>query len=151
MWLLHFLPDSLLHFIVDAVLFAGVVGSLLFFVVLNRLLRSVPALAPYYKLGQAVSAVLLVAGVYFRGGVAAEDAWRERVREMEARVTVAEQAAAEANQKLEQKAEQKVKVVRERGRTVTQYIQTEIVKRDNQCQIPQEFVRAHNMAAERVK
>lgn len=151
MWLLHFLPDSLLHFVVNTVLLTGVVGSLLFFVVLNRLLRFAPALAPYYRMGQAVSATLLVAGVYFSGGTAAEDAWRERVREMEARVTVAEQAAAEANQKLEQKVEQKVKVVRERGRTVTQYIQTEIVKRDNQCQIPQEFVRAHNMAAERVK
>lgn len=151
MWLLHFLPDTLLHFIVDLTLLAGITGSVLFFLVLNRFLRFVPMLAPYYRIGQAVSAVLLVAGVYFKGGTAAEDAWRERVREMEARVTQAEQAATEANQKLEQKTEQKVKVVRERGRTVTQYIQTEIVKRDNQCVIPQEFVKAHNMAAERVK
>ena len=80
MWLLHFLPDSLLHFVVNAVLVAGIAGSFLFFVVLNRLLRFVPALAPYYTLGQIVSAVLWTAGVYFRGGLAAEEAWRERVR-----------------------------------------------------------------------
>lgn len=151
MWLLHFLPDSLLHFIVDTVLIVGIVSSVLFFGLLNRVLRFVPALAPYYRIGQAVSAVLLVAGVYFKGGTAAEDAWRERVREMQAQVAAAEQAANQANEKIEQKTEQKIRVVKERGQIVRQYIDREIVKYDNQCVIPQEFVKAHNDAAERVK
>lgn len=151
MWLLHFLPDSLLHFVVNAVLVAGIAGSFLFFVVLNRFLRFIPALAPYYTLGQIVSAVLLVAGVYFRGGMAAEDTWRERVREMEQKVAAAEVAAKQANDKLAAKSEERVKIIRQRGELVRQYIDREVVKYDSQCVIPQEFVRAHNDAAERVK
>lgn len=151
MWLLHFLPDSLLHWIVNTVLIAGIVGSFLFFVVLNRFLRFIPALAPYYTLGQIVSAVLLVAGVYFRGGMAAEDTWRERVREMEQKVAAAEVAAKQANDKLAAKSEERVKIIRQRGELVRQYIDREVVKYDSQCVIPQEFVRAHNDAAERVK
>ena len=151
MWLLHFLPDSLLHWIVNTVLIAGIVGSFLFFVVLNRFLRFIPALAPYYTLGQIVSAVLLVAGVYFCGGMAAEDAWRDRVREMEQKVAAAEVAAKQANDKLAAKSEERVKIIRQRGELVRQYIDREVVKYDSQCVIPQEFVRAHNDAAERVK
>ena len=89
--------------------------------------------------------------MYFRGGYSAEIAWRERVHEMEQKVAAAEQQAREANEQLEKKAEKQVQVIRQRGKTITQYIETEIVKRDNQCVIPPEFVRAHNMAAERVK
>lgn len=151
MWLLHLLPDSFLHFVVNAVLLTGIVGSVLFFAVLNRLLRVLPALAPYYRTGQIISAILLIAGVYFTGGMAAEDTWRERVREMEQKIAAAEQAATEANTRLETKSVEKVKVIRQRGELVRQYIDREIVKYDNQCAIPQEFVKAHNDAAERVK
>lgn len=151
MWLLHFMPDSLLAFIVDATVIAGVVATVLTCFLLKYLIRFVPALAPHVKTAQILSVLLLLSGVYFRGGYSAEMAWRERVHEMEQKVAQAEQQAREANQQLEKKAEKQVQVIRQRGKTITQYIETEIVKRDNQCQIPQEFVRAHNMAAERVK
>ena len=153
MWLLHFLPDSLLHFIVNAVLIAGAVGSFLFFVVINRFLRFIPALAPYYTLGQIASAVLLVAGVYFKGGMSAEDAWRERVREMEAKVAAAEQRAQELNEELDKKAKEKTQYIRGRTEYITRYIENNVGKyddkfnKDGQCAIPQEFVKAHNDGA----
>ena len=151
MWLLHFMPDSLLAFIVDATLIAGLTATALTCFLLKYLIRVVPALAPHIKTAQVLSVLLLLSGVYFRGGYSAEMAWRERVHEMEQKVAAAEQQAREANQQLEKKAEKQVQVIRQRGKTITQYIETEIVKRDNQCVIPSEFVRAHNMAAERVK
>ena len=151
MWLLHFMPDSLLAFIVDATLILGVAATVLTCFLLKYLIRFVPVLAPHIKTAQILSVLLLLSGVYFRGGYSAEMAWRERVHEMEQKVAQAEQQAREANQQLEKKAEKQVQVIRQRGKTITQYIETEIVKRDNQCVIPPEFVRAHNMAAERVK
>ena len=38
-------------------------------------------------------------------------------------------------------------VVREKGKTITQYVDREVVKYDNKCELPNEVIRAHNAAA----
>jgi hypothetical protein len=51
----------------------------------------------------------------------------------------------------------KTQVIRTRGETITKYIDREIVKYDEKfakggmCEIPQEFIQAHNSAAEAPK
>lgn len=147
MWLLHFLPDSLLAFIVDAVLIAGVLATVLTCFLLKHLIRLVPTLAPHVKIAQIASVLLLLAGVYFKGGYSAEMAWRERVREVEARVAEAEAEAQAANKKLDNSGKQKVKIIREKGVIIKQYVDREVTKYDATCKIPQEVVRAHNAAA----
>lgn len=147
MWLLHLLPDSLLAFIVDAVLIGGVVATLLTCFLLKHLIRLVPALAPHIKIAQIASILLLLSGVYFKGGYSAEMAWRERVTEMEARVAQAEQQSAAANEKLDVKGKEKIKIIREKGVIIKQYVDREVTKYDNQCVIPDAVVRAHNAAA----
>jgi len=147
MWILHFLPDSFIQFIVHAILLLGVVGTFLSFFVINKILRAFPFLSQYVTIAQVVSAILLVAGVYFEGGYATEMQWRERVREMEAKVAVAEQQSKEANVALEKKSAEKVKVIREKGLVVKQYIDREVIKYDASCKIPQEVVKALNAAA----
>lgn len=151
MWILHFLPDALIQFIVHAILIAGVVGCFLSFFVINRILRAVPMLSRYVNVAQIVSAVLLIAGVYFEGGYSTEMQWRERVREVEAKVAIAEQQAKDANDKLNTKAEEKVKVIQGKQVIVKQYIDREIVKYDSQCDIPKEFIKALNDSAGKVK
>lgn len=147
MWLLHFFSDGFIQFIVHAVLVAGVVGCFLTFAVLNRVLLLVPMLAPYYQALRAISVIFLVAGIYLEGGYATEQAWRERVREMQARVALAEAESKEATAKLEKKGTEKIKVIREKGIVVKQYIDREVTKYDNTCVIPNAVVRAHNAAA----
>jgi len=146
MWLLHFLPDSFLQFVVHAILLAGVLGTLLFYFIIGKF--PIPFLGGYIRLGKILSAILLVSGIYFEGGFSNEMQWRERVREMEAKVAKAEEEAKEANKALDNKSKEKVKVIRERGVVVKQYIDREVAKYDNQCVIPKEFVKAHNDAAE---
>jgi len=108
---------------------------------------------PFRFLGIA----LLVLGVYFRGGLAVEEQWRERVAEVEAKLKVAEEKSAATNQKIDTVAREKIRVIRGQTQIVRQYIDREVVKYDTkfmpggQCEIPQEFVRAHNQSAERVK
>lgn len=147
MWILHFLPDSFIQFIVHAILLAGVVGTFLSFFVVNKILRAFPFLSHYVNIAQIVSAVLLVAGVYLEGGYSTEMQWRERVREVEAKVAVAEQQAKDANVKLDKKAQEKVKVIQGKQVIVKQYIDREVVKYDDSCKIPKEVVKAHNAAA----
>lgn len=147
MWILHFLPDGFIQFIVHAILLAGIAGTILTFVVVNNVLRAFPFLSKYVTIAQIVSAVLLVSGVYLEGGYSAEMQWRERVREVEAKVAAAEEKAKEANTKLDQKAQEKVKIIQGKEIIVKQYIDREIVKYDDTCKIPKEVVKAHNAAA----
>jgi homoserine trans-succinylase len=98
-----------------------------------------------------------VLGVYFRGGYSIEMIWRERVAEVEARLKVAEQQSVEANNALAKKAEEKIKYIRGRTEYINQYIDKEVIRYDTKfmpggvCEIPQEFTKAHNDAAEKPK
>jgi DNA-binding protein YbaB len=98
---------------------------------------------PFKVLGIA----LLVAGVYFRGGYAVEAEWRERVAEVEAKLAQAEQQSQQANVVIEKKGKDRIRVIKEKGEVIKQYIDREITKYDNTCVIPDEVVRAHNAAA----
>ena len=157
MWILHFLPDSFIQFIVHTILVAGIVGTLLSFFVINKLLRAVPFLSRYVTIAQIASAILLVAGVYFEGGYSTEMQWRERVREMEAKVAEAEARAATENIKIVEKVVKKTEYITRRGQDIIQYVDREVVKYDTKfapggiCEIPKEFIVAHNKAAEPVK
>jgi uncharacterized SAM-binding protein YcdF (DUF218 family) len=147
MWLLHFFSDGFIAFVVHAVLILGIVGCFLTFGLLNRLLRLLPMLSAYYQALRAVSVVFLLGGIYLQGGYSTEMAWRERVREMEAKVAQAEEESKSANEKLAASGKEKIQVVREKGQVIKQYITREITQYDNTCAIPKEVVRAHNAAA----
>ena len=147
MWMLHFLPDSFIQFIVHAILIAGIIGCFLSFFVINRILMAFPFLSQYVNVAQIVSAIALVAGVYLEGGYSTEMQWRERVREMEAKVAKVEQESKIANDKLDNKSTEKVKVIKEKAIVVKQYIDREVIKYDATCTIPVPVVKAHNAAA----
>jgi len=151
MWLLHFLPDSFIQFIVHTILLAGIVGCITTFYLANKILRAWPPLAVYYKTAQIASVVLLVSGIYFEGGYSAEMQWRERVAEMEAKVAKAEEESREANVKLDKKSAEKVKVIKGREVVVKQFIDREVAKYNDKCDIPKAFVDAHNQSAEQPK
>lgn len=147
MWLLHFLPDSFLSFVVNAVLVLGVTSTIISFFIINPILRWIPSLSKYVMLAQITSLVLLTSGVYFKGGYSAEMQWRERVREAEAKVAAAEVAAKDATVKIETKTTEKVKVIHEKGLVIKQYVDREVTKYDTTCVIPDVVVKAHNAAA----
>ena len=155
MWMLSFVPDNLLEIIVNTLLLVGVVSTFLTLFVINRILRWIPTLAPFYPFLQALSVIILAAGIFFKGSYATEASWREKVKEAEAKVAAAEQKAKEANVELEGKVVEKIKYVRGRTEYITQYVDREVVKYDvkfapgGECEIPKEFVKSLNLAAER--
>lgn len=149
MWLLHFLPDGFLLYVVNGVLVVGAVSSFLAFFVLHKILNKFPALAPYHLLFQVVSAVLLVAGIYFKGGYGVEMEWRERVAELEAKLKVAEEKSAQVNTVIQEKVVTKTKVVREKADTIIKYVDRPVVSEfDKKCPIPKEVIDIHNEATE---
>ena len=152
MWILHFLPDALILWICNIVLFVGIALTAAAFFI-----RRIPVINQYRIPAQVLGIALLVMGVYWRGGYAVEQEWRERVAEVEAKVAAAEAQSKEENTKIVTKVVTKTQVIRTRGETITKYIDREIVKYDEkfapggQCEIPQEFIKAHNSAAEAPK
>ena len=142
MWMLSFVPDAWLQLAVMAVI--GL-GALLY--VASLLLGFVPTLKLYREPVRILATVIIAAGVYFYGGYSTEMAWRARVKEVEAKVAQAEAASQDANTALAAKGQVKVKVIRERGTIVRQYIDREVVKYDDSCKIPDVVVKAHNAAA----
>jgi len=111
----------------------------------------IPGLWQYQLLFKITGIALLVLGVYFRGGLAVEETWRERVAAVEERLAVAEKASAEANTQIESKSQKQTAAVRQRTTYIRQYVDREVVKYDAGCAIPESFVRAHNTAAEAPK
>ena len=147
MWLLHFLPDAFLSFVVNAVLVAGIAATIVTCFLLKYLVRLMPVLAPNVKIAQIASILLLLSGVYFKGGYSSEMAWRERVTEMQAKVAAAEAESQVANTKLTAVGKSQLKDIHAKHLIVKQYITREVTKYDSTCVIPDAVVKAHNAAA----
>jgi len=148
MWILHFLPDALILWFCNILLFAGVVLTAAGFFA-----HRIPVIWQYQLPFKFLGIALLVLGVYFRGGLAVEESWRERVAEVEAKLKIAEEKSTATNQKIDTVAKEKIRVIRGQTQIVRQYIDREVVKYDTKfapggiCEIPKEFFIAHDDAA----
>ena len=137
MWILKFLPDWIFY----AILLVGLLGLLFS--------RLIPA---YYRTAViGVSAFLFIGGVYMSGAISNNNAWEARVKELEVKLAQAEAESQKENVKIVEKIVYKNKIVVQQRDDIIKFIDREVVKYDNQCVIPKEFVEAHNKAARGVK
>lgn len=146
MWLLSFVPDALLALVINGVLIAGIVGFTASFF-FGFVVRYLPTIAPYRMMIQVVSIILLVAGVYFKGGYIVEMSWRARVAEMEQKVALAEEKAKTANAEIRTVYVDKVRVVKETQVVIQEKIKNVEVKIDSQCKVAPEAITILNEAA----
>jgi uncharacterized membrane protein len=148
MWLLHWLPNWIFY----AVLLAGVFG-----LVVSYFTRLVPFLYMYKTPIQLASIVAIVIGTFMSGAIYDNDTWEARVKEMEAKVAAAEAQSKEENVKIVEKVVTKTKTIKTRGEEIVKYVDKEVVKYDTkflpggECEIPKEFIKAINDAAEAPK
>lgn len=143
MWILHFLPDTVIIWLCNILLLTGIIATVTGFFV-----HRIPVISQYQLPFRVLGIALLTLGVYFRGGVAVEAEWRERVAAVEARLAEAEKASVEANKGIEQKSQKKTTEIRQRTQYIRQYVDREVVRYDAGCTIPQPFIESHNRAAE---
>jgi hypothetical protein len=150
MFLLNFIPDAFLLWIVNAILIAGIIGTVVAFF-FGFFVRYLPWITPYRMLLQIVALVLLIAGVYFKGGVGVEMSWRARVADLEAKVAKSEAESKDANEKIKTVYVDKVRVVKETQVVIQEKIKTVEVKIDSQCKITSDTVDILNDAAKGIK
>ena len=134
MWVLKFLPNWFFYFL----LISGIVG-----LIVSRFIPS------YYKTAaQALSVAFFVVGVFMVGAITDNEAWLARVSEMEAKIKEVEVQVVKENVRIETKYVDKVRTVKEKGDEIIRYVDREIVKFDNTCKLPNEFILILNKAAE---
>jgi len=156
-WILHLLPDGFLEFVIYAILGAGFLATVVSLIFINPLLRFLPALAGTYRLIQVASVAVFLLGVYLWGGYSTEMRWRTEVAKMQKKVDEAHAQAVAANRMITEDTTVKIKYLKGRTEYITQYIDKEIVKYDTkflpggECEIPREFIKAHNDATEAPK
>ena len=141
MWILSWLP-TWLYF---AIISAGIIGYALTFLI--RFIP-IPGIYIYKTLIQLVSIGLIAIGCFILGLVYDNDSFLNKVKEMEAKVAEAEQKAQEANTAINEKVVTKTQVIKQKADIVMQYIDREVVKYDQTCVIPKEFIKVHNDAVE---
>ena len=148
MWILQWLPDWIFY----AIFFVGLLGLLATYV-----MKFIPLVNVYRTPIQAISILAIAIGTYMSGAISNEEAWQARVKEMEAKVAAAEVQSVKENIKIVEKVVKKTEYITRRGQDIIQYVDREIVKYDTKfapggvCEIPKEFIKAHNDAAEAPK
>ena len=144
MWLLNFLPDWFFYFLI-------IVGLLGFAATYFLRFIPIPIIYIYKTPIQIVSVLLVVCGVYMAGSIANEEKWQLRVKEVEAKLAEAEAKGAQETVKIVERVVVQNRVIREKGQNIIQYVDREIVKYDNKCEIPPPFIESLNNAAARKK
>ena len=145
MWVLSLLPDWFYHLIT----IAGILG-----VIAAWVLKFIPFISTYKLPIQVGSIIAVLFGVWMEGGIVNEAKWQARVKELEEKVAVAEAQSKEENVKIVTKVIKKTQIVKVRGNDIVKYVDREIVKYDTKfapggiCEIPKEFIKAHNDSAE---
>jgi uncharacterized protein YacL len=144
MWLLSFVPDSLLHTAVLATLFSGVA-----LYVIGLLLNFWPPSLPYREPVRIAATVLTILGVYFYGGYENEMSWRNKVAELQAKVQISEQQSKDANKKLDDALKDKKQIITKTQVVIQERIK-EVEKRiDSQCAVDPEVIKILNDAAKK--
>jgi hypothetical protein len=141
MWIIQFLPAFVTHLIV----LVGLAGIIL--TVVPIIWKLVPGLALYKAPIQILSVTILCFGIYLEGGLANDERWKLKVSELEVKLAKTEALKAKVNTEIVTEYVTKKQIIKQKGDTVTEYIDREVVKYDTSCPIPESVVKAHNAAA----
>ena len=141
-WMLALLPDAMLNWLYWLIIAVGISG-----IAAGWLGRWIPFYGNYVQFLKPIGVVLLVLGVWLRGGYDTEMRWRAKVEEAQAKVAQAEAASQEVNTKLETERKKKAKVRTEYITTVKERIVKETQVIDAECKVAPEAISILNDAA----
>jgi hypothetical protein len=133
MFILNWLPSWFFY----SLFFAGLTG--LFVPLVLKFI-------PYGSLIQGTSLGVLIACTFMIGAIYDNDQWQLRVSEMQKKIAIAEAESSKENIKIVEKVVVQKRLIQQRGEEVIKYVDKEIIKYDNSCVVPKEFVYVHNKA-----
>ena len=138
MWLLTIFSTFLIH----AMLMAGVI-----LLACSAFLGAIAFFRTYKFPMQLLGFILLGAGLYYEGALAHKASQAVAVANLEFKLANAQAKSAKTNTIIVEKIVKDTQVIREKGKTITEYVDREVIKYNNTCVLPKEVIKAHNMAA----
>jgi uncharacterized membrane protein len=101
-----------------------------------------------YQLPVKIVGALLVSTTIFIFGLQyADNRWQQAAQELQAKVSIAQAQSKIANVEIAARVITRTQIVKQRGEAIISYIDREVVKLDETCNVPLEFINAHNQAA----
>ena len=144
MW--SILPAGVTHWIVNLMLTAGAVGLLA-----GIIGRWIPFFGNYARFLKPIGVVLLVGGVYLKGGEANNNMWLAKIADLEAKVKVSEAKSRDANSKLSTAVKEKNAAIQESKTAIQSRLKRDAVKIDAECRLDPEAVEILNESARDIK
>ena len=144
-WMLSLIPD----WVWTTLLVGSVIGILSAW-----LLKRIPFVSQYRFPIQAVSVVSLLVSIWFVSANSTNAVREAKIKDLEAKVKLAEEQSTEKNVEIQEKIVTKTKIITEKGKTQIEYVDRvitqdkEIIKYIEQCPVPKVIIDAHNAAAE---
>ena len=140
MWLLQWLPNWIFY----SILSLGLVG-----LASTYLMKFIPLIFIYRQSIQLASVAAIIVGTFMSGAIYDNETWIARVKEMEAKVAIAEEQAREATSQIDEQLEANINQRAEKQIIINKYIEREIVKYNETCAIPTDFIQIINTATEK--
>ena len=137
-WLIALMPKWLIL----TMIIVGVLALLA-----SSFIGKVPFINQYNLPIKIVAGILIVCGVYLQGAVAYKESTDKEVSDLKVKLAEAEAKGAKVNTEIVEKIVKDKEIIRLKGKTITEYIDREVPKYDNRCEIPSEVINAHNAAA----
>jgi hypothetical protein len=143
-WILSLLPDWFWHI--------TLIGSVLA-ILASWILKVIPFVRTYSLPIRVIGVLVLLLSVWVEGAMSNEEKWQNEIKDLKAKLEVAENRSKEENIKIEEKIVTKTKVIKQKGDDIIKYIDREIVKNNEiikyveNCPLPKEVIEIHNSAA----
>jgi hypothetical protein len=140
-WMFSLIPDSFvvwLYYLFTAAGLALYIGS--------KLVNLIPFMGQYKLPAEIGGVVVLVVTAYFLGGFNAGVDIRERIKEMQDKVAVAEAQSKEVNTVIETKIVERVKIVEKKVEVVKTIIQRDKEAINAKCEVPEIAIIDYNKA-----
>ena len=91
-WLMNFIPDSIFVYVYYCLLGLGIL-----FYISSKLVSWIPFIKNYKFPVELIGVISLVAGAFLIGGYGVEMSWRQRVKDLEEKIKIAEEKSKEVN------------------------------------------------------
>ena len=141
-WMWSLIPSSVLYWIINLIIIVGLIG-----VSAGWLAGLIPWFSVYGRFIKPFGIILLVLGVWMRGGYDTEMAWRAKVEALEAKVKESEQRSRDANSKLSTAVKEKDRAIASAVAATRGTIKQDAVKIDKECKLDPEVVPLLNQLA----
>jgi len=139
MWILHFIPDSILLMAIYGLLMVGVAA-----VIAGLFLDFIPMIYLWKGPLLIVGVLMLGSGAYFYGGYGVEQEWRARTAELEKKAADAEKKSQVVRKQIQTKIVTKVKIVKEQVAANQEKIVEHQVEINAGCRLSDAAVNAYN-------